>query len=93
MSNTDSGVSKVWAVISCYNASQTVGVIWFIDTYPIPYKNSIENDLIKIFFHTSHFNDIIGILRYEKPLKLQFDIEKEEGSVLTLTYEPVGELE
>jgi hypothetical protein len=94
LSDTYSGISKVFAAISCYNANQIVGVLWFVDTYPIPYTNTLyDKDLIKIHYHTSHFNDIIGILRYEKPLKLEFDTDKEEGSVLTLTFEPVGELE
>jgi hypothetical protein len=93
LSDTYSGVSKVWASISCYDVNQIVGVLWFVDTYPIPYENSYEKGLIKIFYHTKHFKDIVGILRYEKPLGLQFDTVKLEGSVQTATYEPAGEQE
>jgi hypothetical protein len=84
---SSSGISKVYAAISCYNINQIVGVLWFVDTYPIPYEDSYNKDLLKIHFHTSHFNDIIDTLRYEKPLKLQFDTDKIEGSVANLTYE------
>jgi hypothetical protein len=77
----------------CYNVNQFVGVLWFVDTYPIPRQNSLSKDGIVIYYHISHFNDIICILRYEKPLRLEFDTDKLEGSVVTSTYEPVEEEE
>jgi hypothetical protein len=93
MSTTYSGTSRVYAAINCYNGNQMVAVLWFLDNYPIPDQNSFEKDEMKIIYHTRHFNDIVGILRYEKPLRLEFDTVKKEGSVLTATWEPAGEEE
>jgi hypothetical protein len=94
LSFTDnSGNSRVYAAISCYNGSQYVGVLWFLDTYPIADQNIVGKDGLKIIYHTRHFNDIVGILRYEKPLRLEFDTDKKEGSLLTATWEPAGEQE
>jgi hypothetical protein len=94
LSDTNSsGVSKVWAAINCNNVNQYVGTLWFVDTYPIPFQNALSKDGIVIYYNTSHFNDIIGILRYEKPLRLELDTDKLEGSIVTYSYEPVGEQE
>jgi len=48
---------------------------------------------ITIRYHIDRFNDIINILRYEKPLKIYIDTESLIGGISTGTSEPVGEQE
>jgi hypothetical protein len=87
-----SGVTKAWASIACYDFHVEVGYIVFPDSYPLP-ANLYTNNKIKIHFHISRFNDIIGILRYEKPLHFYFDESKKEGWIGTVSHEPIGEQE
>jgi hypothetical protein len=72
-----------------------VGTIQFLDEDPLP-KNSYSNNRIKMHLHISYFNDIIGLLRYEKPIQLCFDDTKFEAWIEpkpSVTREPVGEQE
>jgi len=90
------GVSKVISSISLFNGMINVGVLWFVDTYPVPYENTYVNNILKINYHISHFNDIINTLRYEKPLRLEYDASKGEGALVSkpwTSHEPVGEQE
>jgi len=81
-----SGVSKVIPSISLFNSGGKVAVLSFVDTYPIPYENSISADNeIKIYFHISHFNEIINILHYDdmvQSLRLEYDSSRGEGSIV-----------
>ncbi|HXV87921.1 MAG TPA: hypothetical protein VD710_02385 [Nitrososphaeraceae archaeon] len=85
--------SNLHAVIDCYNGvnHDHVGNITFYDT-PLPY-NTFTNNIIRIYFDISRFNDIIGLLRYEKPIVMYFDDSSKYGWILAYTYEPVGEEE
>jgi hypothetical protein len=81
-----SGVSKVIPSISLFNRGRNVAVLSFVDTYPIPYENSISADnKIKIYFHISHFNEIINILRHhdmDQSVSLEYDSSRGEGSIV-----------
>jgi hypothetical protein len=92
-SNTNpGGVTNVYSSMSLKNGHEIVAYISFFDTTPLP-DNSYTNNLINIHFPISRFNDVIGILRYEKPLRIQFDTSKLEGYIQTKEMELVGEQE
>jgi hypothetical protein len=58
--------------------------------------NSYTDNVINMNCHISRFNDIINIIRYEKPLRIVFDSSKVEAwieSSPSTEYEPVGEQE
>jgi hypothetical protein len=78
--------------VSLKNGHEIVAYISFFDTTPLP-DNSYTNNLINIHFPISRFNDVIGILRYEKPLRIQFDTSKLEGYIQTKEMELIGEQE
>jgi hypothetical protein len=81
------------AQIQCYQGTKYVGMIVFYkDDSAIP-PNEMNSDGIVINYGLSRFNDIISILRQEKPLYLRFSTEKKYGAVATSKYEPVGEEE
>jgi len=90
---TVSGLSKTNATINCYDSVKkvTVGLIEFSDL-PVP-DNTYQNDTIIMNFDISQFNDVLSILRYEKPLKIYFDENLKKGTINTDYYEPVGEQE
>jgi hypothetical protein len=92
-SNTDpGGVNRVYSVMSLHYGHDVVASISFFDATPLP-ENSYTNNMISIYFPISRFNDFIGILRYEKPLRIQFDSSKLEGYIITKNPELVGEQE
>ena len=79
--------------IPVYNYEQSIGYIFFTEKLPTS-KNSMSNEgKITIRYHIDRFNDIINILRYEKPLKIYIDTESLIGGISTGTSEPVGEQE
>jgi hypothetical protein len=90
------GANTCLAVIGCWNlvTKVRVGSIGFADWDPIN-DNSYTNNQIHLQFHVSRFNDIISILRYEKPLTLKIDTTSSNGWIATSdsAYEPVGEQE
>jgi hypothetical protein len=92
-SNTNpGGVTNVYSSMNLNNGHDVVAYIGFFDTTPLP-DNSYTNNIITIHFPISRFNDFIGILRYEKPLRIQFDTSKLEGHIQTKNPELVGEQE
>jgi len=46
-----------------------------------------------MYLDISRFNDIITLLRYEKPFRMYFDDSKKEASIQSFSNEPVGEQE
>ena len=73
-----------------------VGVIKFYQTIPANCNKSIGNgNLIYLCYHISRFNDIINILRYEKPLFIYINDQNLSGGIWKKegAYEPVGEEE
>lgn len=80
------------ASIRCNDGTLMVGYLKFEDFYPLSH-NSYTNNVIRMHFHISYFNDVITLLRYEKPLQLWFDDVKNGGRIQTISHEPVGEQE
>jgi hypothetical protein len=79
--------------IPIYNDDQSIGYIFFTEKLPTS-KNYISNEgKITLRYHIDRFNDIINILRYEKPLKIYLDTESSIGGIGTGDFEPVGEQE
>jgi hypothetical protein len=81
------------AEIDCFNKREgRAGIIYFFpDGTNLPQNTSTING-IYIYFHLSCFNDVITILREEKPLNLAFNEEKKIAYIQTST-EPIGERE
>ena len=82
-SNTSTGYPEAEIILKGTSGAD-VGVIKFYQTIP-----ANCNKLI------SRFNDIINILRYEKPLFIYINSQNLAGGIWTKegTYEPVGEEE
>jgi hypothetical protein len=88
--------SRCMAYIDCRDGQKPVGGIKFFDREPPPpnsYHGSYPNYTPTINFHISRFNDIINILRYQKPLSLWFDFIKLDGGVTSTVYESIGQQE
>jgi hypothetical protein len=69
-----------------------IGDLRFVDESPLP-KNIINQDgTFDIFYHIDRFNDIVNILRYEKPLWVFIDTQFKSGQIVTVR-EPIGEEE
>ncbi len=92
---------KVWyysghpyeALIYCYQGGSYVGrIVFFREDSPIP-PNANYSSGPSIHYPLSRFNDIISILRYEKPLYLFLNLDNLIGIVATAQKEPVGEEE
>ena len=88
-----SGLSTLYAVITLQSGTNhlQVGTIWFLDT-PLQ-DSSYTNNVITMYLDISRFNDIITLLRYEKPFRMYFDDSKKEASIQSFSHEPVGEQE
>jgi hypothetical protein len=81
------------ALIYCYQGGKYVGrIVFFKDDSSIP-QNANYSSGPSIHFPISRFNDIILILRYEKPLYLFLNLDNLIGIVATSEHEPVGEEE
>lgn len=92
---------KIWhysghsheALIHCFHGGVCVGEIsFFKDDMPMP-TNQITRNRPCINYPISRFNDIISILRYEKPLCIFLNLSNNIGIVATSDQEPVGEEE
>jgi hypothetical protein len=93
---------KVWcysgfqyeALVHCWKGGIPAGeIVFFKDDSPIPSNESSSNGLPSIRYPLSRFNDIISILRYEKPFYLFLNLDTLVGIVGTAEQEPVGEEE
>jgi hypothetical protein len=84
--------TKTIASITCFKGNIDVGSIIFLEILPLD-ENIMENGKIRMRLHLSRFNDVIGILRYEEPLRMFFDDVKKEAYINTGTLEPRGEQE
>ena len=82
------------ALIDLYdNSSNRVGRIFFwLDETNIP-ANTIANGIPEIHFGKSQFNDVVTILRYEKPLRISDLGKGGMAYIRTKDVEPVGEQE
>jgi hypothetical protein len=85
--------ARSYAIINCYYNQDPIAWIHFYERAKIPinsYSGSYPNYLLKLNFHISGFNDIINILRYEKPLRVELRLDSLRGSVYTSSNQPVG---
>ena len=80
------------AVIVVYSDKGIVGEISFVKNSEVVPTPQILSQSIHIYYAISRFNDIINILREEKPLELMADTDAKFGAILSSS-EPVGEEE
>lgn len=91
---TDRPFAPFQAMIECYRGSEQVGRIIFYPDGDVPPSGEAS-----LHYGFSRFNDVIAILRNEKPLFLWWDsyTEGEEeviwGMIATADREPTGEQE
>ena len=92
---------KIWyysghpyeALIYCYKGTRYVGrIVFFKDDSVMP-PNANYSSGPSIHYGLGRFNDIISILRQEKPLYLFLNLTNLIGIVATDELEPVGEEE
>ena len=82
------------AQIWCYNGTKRVGGIYFEPDDAEPTWASYNDGRINLYYPLKCFNDIITILRYEKPLFIGVNTQSGgSGSVGTASYESIGEEE
>ncbi|MFE2757052.1 hypothetical protein ACFXGA_34160 [Actinosynnema sp. NPDC059335] len=80
------------ALVNCYAANSYVGGLRFLaEGVALPANTGGPNS-IELHYPVSALSDILGILRYEKPLRLDFHDDTLVG-VLSTTAEPIGEQE
>jgi hypothetical protein len=93
---------KIWyssghpyeAHIYCYKVKSYRGrIVFFKDNSVVPPNHMAFKKCPSIHYKLSQFNDIISILRYEKPLYLFLNLDNMVGLLSTEEYEPVGEEE
>lgn len=81
------------ALIYCYKVGKYVGrIVFFKDDANIP-ANANYPSGPSIHYPVSRFNDVINILRYEKPLYLFLNLDNLIGMIATSDLEPTGEEE
>lgn|SRR5215510_8183300 len=78
--------------IDVYDGSTYVGKLSFHHDSP-PANLLTSSGIVYLRYRLSQFNDVIGILRTEKPLTLGFDTTSLKGYLATGSSEPVGEQE
>lgn len=80
-------------VVTCFQADAYAGrLIFYKDGGDVP-ANVIFNDAPSLHFNTRHFDNIMAMLRYEKPLMLFYMPSSKTGGIITSEREPVGEQE
>lgn len=69
-----------------------IGKLIFVDKLPLPNNDVHSDNEFDVYYHLDRFNDIINILRYEKPIGINFDTDYKRLEIQA-TREPVGEEE
>ena len=84
-------------LINCYDDTKSVGQIRFYEkSAAMPPNTVIESGqgrILKLHYRLEQFQDVIEVMRYEKPLHLWLETINSQGGVCTSEYEPVGEEE
>ena len=81
------------ALIYCYKAGAFVGrMVFFSESAAVP-PNSNAGGTPSIHYKLSRFDDVVTILRYEKPLYLFLNLDNLIGTLATNDLEPAGEEE
>lgn len=81
------------ASISCFKGTQYVGLISFVKNEAALSEPYLMGNIIRLFYTIDRFNDVIELLRQEKPLDLYLSTPGKWGSILSKEFEPVGEEE
>ena len=91
-SNNPAVPYRMMANVALYFNNQVLGVLRFVDVSPIP-QNVLDPDTedFDVYYHLDRFNDIVNILRYEKPLYISVDDFL--NAQIGMNREPVGEEE
>jgi hypothetical protein len=79
-------------LIDCYDGTTHVAKLSFHPD-PVPANQLISTGVVYLRYRLSQFNDVIGILRLESPLKITFSDTSLKGALFTGANEPVGEQE
>ena len=80
--------------IECFDGITRVGRLIFHDTEGAPPDNLVAADgALYLRYRLSQFNDVVNILRYEKPLYVRLSTETLVGRLATHQDEPIGEQE
>jgi hypothetical protein len=91
--NTLDNTNGLTAVINCFEGRTHRGTLYFYrDGVTAPPSQKIANGALYLRFHEARFSEVIGTLRYEKPLSLTFNDANNWGSILS-GEEMIGEQE
>ena len=63
------------ASISCFNGTEWVGLLRFVERRSSVRDPSVINGRITLSYTLDRFSDVLDILRNKKPLKLHFNSE------------------
>jgi hypothetical protein len=81
-------------LIDCYDGASHVGKLVFHDAGGSLPPNAVAvNGVLYLRYRLSQFNDVINILRQEKPLYIRLSTPSLIGFLATQEGEPVGEQE
>lgn len=81
-------------VVTCFNGSEIAGrIIFYKQNLDLPANELTSGTQPSLHYHTTHFENIINIFRYEKPLMLFYIPASKTGGIITSEREPVGEQE
>ena len=82
-----------WDVlVDLYNNGTWVGRLLFMKSGQSIPANRMQGNATVLYYSISHFENIMAILRYEKPLYINLNTANGIGTILTSS-EPVGEKE
>lgn len=90
-SNNEGPPPRTRAEIHCLRHGQFVGFMEFFDDGDRIPDPKLVNERIVLAFKLSRFNDVVCILRQEKPLHLLLNLDANAGWLATSEAEPVGE--
>jgi hypothetical protein len=90
-----SGLPYAEAAIYCWGDKFYIGVLEFHkDNEPLPQNKINDYDhTLTLYYPISRFNDVVNILRYEKPLYFLMITHSLGGALMTGDADPVGEQE
>lgn len=80
------------AQIQLFNAGSFMGNLNFHKDGTVLPVNRVAGGIHTINYHISRFRDVLQILQYEKPLKVNITAAG-DGEIMATGFEPVGEQE
>jgi hypothetical protein len=93
--NPQTNGTKSAATIVCYQGNQLVGVLSFHERQPPPVNSYRGSRVphINLNFHISRFNEIMNLIRYQRPLTIWFDVSRSDGGLSSGEIEDIGQQE